>query len=421
MFIVEKLFIFNFYYQLTEDITEYPVTISVKKLLAVHPQIAYVTIKSSSDPTTIQYVDILQRIQDLNEIEEISPADLLNFNMTDLINSHPEVNLPIINNPPTKRSIVGIYDSSDKDYIVKKIDIYESTGPSYDPNLLKDISIESGHTKRTMGNVFNTCVPIINGMWHSARYNLNKDRIEVFDGGSTLNKATSKRVEFLDYSGIGNIEILPINSDMVVTLPNIDWYEGLHIDLDIEFDDIDLTNKQIVFSFAGIPIFPINNKVWIENQTTVGISLSEVKYLDLLVSASTRIDLDSVTTDDNINLEDAIDNQFIGKLIDLTQTFLVVIDNDKPIDYLIEVSDAVSGESCVDRHYNPVLPLINHDSLLFTPFTATIEENNWIIKPERLLHLDGKKVTYGMGNMVIAEPSASNMSPSGLLRMMVLE
>ena len=179
----------------------------------------------------------------------------------------------------------------------------------------------------------NTCLVNVNGFFHLT--DTDGTGLYVVDGMKTATISNLNQIGIYSFADIGNIQIIPIKTNMVYKQNNIQHYfNNTYIDL-----GIDTSNKTTLLVLGGylhtlddVVYMPINNKSYkinFSNLPLISRYFESKKYIDLSSLPLSK----TIRNIDQISISEFYSDENILAYLTLSQSFFILIDN---VDIVIE-------------------------------------------------------------------------------------
>lgn len=167
----------------------------------------------------------------------------------------------------------------------------------------------------------------INGLYHRSTYD-TKGYYAV-DGMTSARIARSNCIGILNFSDIGDIEMLPITPEMIYKQNDKSFYRNTaYINT-----DLDLTDKSVMLVLGGY-LHPIDNKLFYRvGKGQFGINFNNIPFFERYYESKKLIDLSSLKLDvapfnpNQISVKQLLLDSVLTAYMTLSQSFLVVINN----------------------------------------------------------------------------------------------
>lgn len=171
----------------------------------------------------------------------------------------------------------------------------------------------------------NNALFTVNGLIH--RSDISDVGVVLYQGGRTITRFNDNRVGVLDFSTIGEFEILPIEDNMIKAVsPEIGFNDVVYFDLPVS-----LEGKTIFIVLGGV-LHALDNVLDVVGSNRVKINFKHHNLLDQFYNTYKVLDLSSLPLTRDVNVEDQFvtaefsQDEFIRAFLKLSQTFFVVID-----------------------------------------------------------------------------------------------
>lgn len=148
-------------------------------------------------------------------------------------------------------------------------------------------------------------------------------------GGKSLEIEQDNHVGVISFEKIGDVTQVPIRRNMMDDPDEIRGYRGaIYLNLNRS-----LTNKSLMFSFCG-RLYGMDGLIEkVNNQGVVRLNMHKLDLVDIIIDSKSKIDLSSLNLDERLYLkgalkiEDVIDNDVIVAMMELFQTFMIIVDS----------------------------------------------------------------------------------------------
>lgn len=184
------------------------------------------------------------------------------------------------------------------------------------------------------------CLVSVNGHLHRTEGSVNG--LYVRDGAKSSNQCNRTQLGILSFKDVGGIEIVPMNRDMLVQPhPALKMKEKIYLDI-----GMDLSNKTVLLSLGGY-LHAADGIVRVVGWNTICIDFYKVPFSKRYFEQRRMMDLSSLGLSSSINnpsqisVEEFYSDDTIKNYIELSQSFLIVVDN---AEFFSELSLLESGK-----------------------------------------------------------------------------
>lgn len=293
-----------------------------------------------------------------------------------------DTTLPVVIIDPTKFGI--------KTNTVKYNDLFNA---GYDPQLahptigegselpyseLTDIVItklEADYLK-----VVRNCLFTVNGLLHIADHSTNG--IRVTDAGRSVYHSNANQLGIISFQQLGEITCLPVTKEMLKPLtPDAKLKDGFSISFG---QDIDLSDKVVMLSLGGV-LHHSNQCYRLQGDHSMIVEWWKVPFRRRYFDTKSFIDLksfeDTMTRNpahhDTLDITQALSDESIGAYMELSQTFVILLDAKSMFWNLNEVEQtALPGQYYT--YAQPNAPLLLDNGFL-AEYMAKAEDGTWVM------------------------------------------
>lgn len=206
----------------------------------------------------------------------------------------------------------------------------------------------------TPKDFYDNCLVEVNGLLHRVDYDSEANYIP--EGGRTGRICNDNHVGILNFSAVGGVRTIPITPEMIAAGGSD---PSLLINTIITVDE-DLSDKTVMLSFMGF-LLPWGRALKRIGEKSFSVDLRNQVFVDWYFHVQKRINLESIRplmtikngNYDQIALEEFFSNDVITKLFTLSQTFLVVINNN---DIYVD-REQLEVSKTPDRYFTKTRPL----------------------------------------------------------------
>jgi hypothetical protein len=175
--------------------------------------------------------------------------------------------------------------------------------------------------------VYDHVLANVNGFYHQTDH--SPEGLYITDGMKTCLKSGRNEVGLLDFLALGKLSFIPITDDMIYTQrPEQQLKTNCYIKT-----GLDLSNKTVLLVLGGYLHLPDNRTFFRVGLGAFGIDFGQIPLVERYYESYKVIDLDSLgvetapTNPDQISLNSLFSDAVLRKYLQLSQTFLVVLDN----------------------------------------------------------------------------------------------
>lgn len=288
-----------------------------------------------------KYLDIVLELKHsiTNETEYVFISDCLNIiqntNTTItqwlLLNGnetlpHREIDYKVVENTTV---FVDLWDSILNNVKPARIGTHPDTDWPVDDCDDLILRFNGEETTLTYDDIYNKSLFTVNGLFHRASYSVNG--IFLKDAAKSQRVCNRTSLGILSFEKIGNIEVVDLNTTQIINGTFDNHYDKVQFKT-----DVDLTNKSVLISIGGY-LHVLDSLYSVKNPELGIVQINFNKYhkvkryfdlkdtidTDDLVLTRINDDKGTCVTDELMN-----GNAFIDSIIDMSQTFMVVVDGD---------------------------------------------------------------------------------------------
>lgn len=266
------------------------------------------------------------RYMRLQDLKKASIRVIPNLSFTNFLANIGNRTLPTTSDLPVVENTQALYaDAIKARYDIQRV--HPSAPPENPYPLGAKTDLLLNKTGVISSNLYNNCMFTVNGLFHMADLSIYGTKIK--DGGRTCEVSNMNNVGILSFREIGQIEYLPVNSGMMVT-PDVLIQEKQSVWLDT---NTDMTNKTPILVIGGYmhiqdSVFSVINV----ERGLIHINFQKIQFLHRYFESKEIIDLSSLGltvasyNDQLVALEELYSEEVISAYIDLSQTFVVLVD-----------------------------------------------------------------------------------------------
>jgi len=175
--------------------------------------------------------------------------------------------------------------------------------------------------------IYKTCLFTSNGFVH--RHDADVLGIYIKDGGKTFHRKQSNKIGVLDFSAVGELEIIDIDADML--RPNAHTerlYDGMYIDLPHP-----IGNKIPMLVLGGY-LHLVNTNYYQVGESTIKVEVNRIPLLKRIYESQGEIDITEATdllekseyNEGLIDVDQLHGNEFLRSYFSMTNSFVVLVD-----------------------------------------------------------------------------------------------
>jgi hypothetical protein len=263
--------------------------------------------------------------------------------------------------------------SIDFDVVDAKHDSHPETPWPLDDR--KDLLLRRSNTDYK--DLYDHCLVTVNGYLHRTSY--SEHGLYVLDGAYNGRIANDTQVGLISFKDVAPIKIIDINSSMLFhPAPDHKSYEYAYLNLGVPTE-----NKTVLLSIGGY-LHALDNSYRVFGDGLVRIDFNNLPILQRFFDSKNIIDLSSIEPEpfregENHYLSDDLlrSEEFIAGLMDLTQTFAIIIEHSSlRIERKMVESSDLPG--VFYYHEFPTLPLRTQRGLL-KEYVSRHEDGIWVI------------------------------------------
>lgn len=284
--------------------------------------------------------------------------------------------------PTLIKNSITASDAVQAGFSLKRIHPNDLNGTyEYPPEDMTDLFIRK--VVSNINPVQNQTLTTVNGLLH---INLPASSgLIVKGGGKSLEIEQDNHVGVISFETIGNIEQIPIRRNMMDDPDEIRGYRGaIYINLNRT-----LTNKSLLFSFCG-RLYGLDGLIEkVNNQGVIRLNMHKLDLVDIILESKHKIDLSSLDLDERVymsgalKIEDVIDNDVIVAMMELLQTFIILVDAPGLVKRL-HTANRTSMPGFFELYYTTNLPYISSKGIM-NPYWKIVHPERYITV--RRLHL----------------------------------
>ena len=198
--------------------------------------------------------------------------------------------------------------------------------PDNYPISLKDDAVLTRPKYSTNMRMLHThALVTVNGYVHET--DADDDHAYIYDAGKTLRKSRNNSIGILSFAEIGEINKIHLVEERIHTSPSsTSLYERTYIDT-----GMDLSGKSYFLVLGGYIILPEDQLLWKVNDTTLGLNLGNMPYVERFYESDADMDLTTLNIErdqDNpglFNINQLKSNEFIKSYLIARNSFVVVL------------------------------------------------------------------------------------------------
>lgn len=215
-------------------------------------------------------------------------------------------------------------------------------------------------------------ITTVNGLCH---LNVPGSRgLIIKEGGRSYYLEGDNHVGLISFENVGDIKQVKIHKEMILPSdPNKDstHREGFYIDI-----NEDLEGKSVIFVFCGRIYIDGSIVQRVNDQGVMRINLYKLDILQLILESKAKIDMSSLELDERlhmkgaVNIKEIIDDDVITAMLELMQSFFVIVDAPNLLTEKINVEQPkLPG---IFESINPVtLPYVTSSGILYPYWKIT--------------------------------------------------
>lgn len=262
-------------------------------------------------------------------------------------------------------------------YKIEALNILAAFNANLPPSSKTSLRISRTNPVTDMGVFYKHCIVSINGFFHRTDY--DGTYAYVVDGNSSQIKSHQNQMGFLSFLQLGEIENVPITSNMLFKQSEQSNYKNrVYIKL-----NRDITNKTVILVLGGYLVF-VDNKVLKQSGNDVfTVDINSIPFVERFFEAMPYLDYTSLGLPVNINNPSAVDikellsDDTIEKYFTLPQSFFCIIDTPEIFTNRIAIkSSGLPGMFIGYRE--PMYPLIVSNGRV-AEYWKTYEDGQWAI------------------------------------------
>lgn len=197
----------------------------------------------------------------------------------------------------------------------------------------------------------------VNGFYHQTDY--SDDGLFVTDGMVSCLRARRNEIGLLSFLNLGSLNFIPITDDMIFT-----HREEQQLRYNCYVDaGMDLSEKTVMLVLGGY-LHTLDKRTFFRiSPSAFGIDFSQIPMVDRFFESSpvidlTALDMETAPTNPNqISIENLFSDHVLRRYLQLSQTFLVVLDNQETFTDSIELRQSPLN-GVYTSSVAPVYPLI---------------------------------------------------------------
>lgn len=256
----------------------------------------------------------------------------------------------------------------------------------------------------------NHCVVTVNGMLHML--SATPDGVYAIGAGTSLHTSNNNQMGLLNFRGLGKINTVPLTRDNIIhPMEDLPLSDSTFVDAGVP-----LTGKTVLLSYAGY-LFPLSDEYDIVAPTIVKINTRLMNMIARYYESRDFIDWsdvyvveDPLNHPDSVVKEDFFTDEVFQAIIDMPQTFLIVID---ATDVIVErESLSQSNLPGVYSQYGTALvePVTTYLGRL-PEYIQTAEVGEWMVKIDDAYVPDLHRERVIMNELTVYENSSLSRHP----------
>lgn len=226
---------------------------------------------------------------------------------------------------------------------------------------------------------FDHCLVSVNGFYHFVDY--DSSGIYVLDGMKSVGVCNQANAGILSFLDIGTIQCLPITEAMLYKQDDtVGFKDRVFVDT-----GIDLSNKSVIVSIGGYLNLIDGNQFFRTGTNQLGIDMANYGLLNRFYESRQYLDYSDFplsTTDLNdtqFAISELYSDAFITKLMTMSQSFVVIIDN--PDIYAeLEAIRKQSMPGAFISYENPVYPVLVGQGMVAEYWSEGEELGQWLLE-----------------------------------------
>lgn len=198
--------------------------------------------------------------------------------------------------------------------------------PGYPRELLKDIEMTRDLQKTDLSLIHSHCLVSVNGYYHMT--DTDGERLWVVDGGDSCRASATNHVGIFSFMSIGKLTKEALNIEAITPSDaGRPLFEGavIHTTQKIE-------GSSFFLVLGGYLVFPQPQVFWQITDTSFGIRLKDLRYLERISESLRYLNLEGLQlTQSNLNknllhVDELISDEVVRRYFGLTQSYFVGVD-----------------------------------------------------------------------------------------------
>lgn len=237
------------------------------------------------------------------------------------------------------------------------------------------------------GDLYDYVLCSVNGFLH--RKVKADTGILIKDGGITARRQPVSQMGLISFKGVGKVEEYGFNPDWLHPIKEGgDWRDGVVVET-----GMDLTGKSVLISVAGyLHHADAAYDVLSLANGTVKLNIGRIEWIRRLLDMQNYIDISllgltrSQRARKAFSVQETRTNEFYYKLLTLSQSFLIVVDNPRVITERIALGQTgING--LLESPREPASPLLHHTGR-FQEYWAIKDADKWMVKTDGSAYME---------------------------------
>jgi len=227
----------------------------------------------------------------------------------------------------------------------------------YPKDELPDLELTRPDYATDLSLIHSQCLVSVNGFFH--RTDTDGERAYVIDGGETCRQSNSAHIGLTSFMSIAPLVKRSLDVDLIG--PKVD---GTAMKAGLQFSVADdLTGKSVFLVLGGYLVMPEDLIFYQVSDHSFELNIARLPYLERILESREWINLDSLKltvseiNPDSVNIEEVWSDAVLLRYLTMSQSFLVIVDNDSLFTNKILIKQ-MNSPGWFIAYQNPTSPLI---------------------------------------------------------------